>query len=185
MEGQAEVAQLNTTKGATNRYKNGTLKYQTLDPRTRSEFAQTLDPNNVSAWRVRDDVLVWFNERGKTDNGTWGNLSVGYGVEGSPEHIGPEYGFGFGMADGLKERILIIKTAWGGKTLSGDFRPPSSGPPGTGVYYTKMITMVHHVLASLETYFPSYDVSQGYEIAGFGWFQGTCTAPVVCRAHLR
>ena len=26
----------------------------------------------------------------------------------------------------LKEPVLIIKTAWGGKTLCGDFRPPSS-----------------------------------------------------------
>ena len=34
-------------------------------------------------WTVRSDVWVWFNEKGKTDNGTWGDLSVGYGCLGS------------------------------------------------------------------------------------------------------
>ena len=40
----------------------------------------------------------------------------------------PQYGFGFGIRDSLDEdqKVLIIKTAWGGKTLAGDFRPPSS-----------------------------------------------------------
>ena len=28
----------------------------------------------------------------------------------------------------LNEPILIIKTAWGGKSLNTDFRPPSAGP---------------------------------------------------------
>ena len=39
----------------------------------------------------------------------------------------PEYGFGFGLEDpasALKgEKVLLIKTAWGGKTLASDFRP--------------------------------------------------------------
>ena len=75
MEGQAEVEQQwpNGTE------KNGTLLYQTRDPRTAAEFAQTLDPHNKSAWRVRDDVWVWFNENGKSDTGSWGNLSTRFG----------------------------------------------------------------------------------------------------------
>ena len=28
----------------------------------------------------------------------------------------------------LNEPLLIIKTAWGGKSLNTDFRPPSAGP---------------------------------------------------------
>lgn len=169
MEGQAEVAK----KYPNGTYYNGTLKYLLTDPRTKKEFAQTINPK-TGKWTVRDDVWIWFNERGKTDNGTWGNLTVGYGVGGSPEHIGPEYGFGFTMGSALTEQILIIKTAWGGKTLAGDFRPPSSGPPGVGVYYTKMINYVHQLLApqNLTKFFPQYQPKSGYEIAGFGWFQG-------------
>ena len=42
--------------------------------------------------------------------------------------IGPEFTFGITMEKRLDEPILIIKTAWGGKSLHTDFRPPSAGP---------------------------------------------------------
>jgi alpha-galactosidase len=94
--------------------------------------------------------------------------------------------------------ILLIKTAWGGKSLHTDFRPPSAGPYGfndsqlatlqkqgkdiaviqaekvreTGVYYRQMIEHVRTVLADLKSVVPTYDAAQGYELAGFVWFQG-------------
>ena len=43
--------------------------------------------------------------------------------------IGPELGFGWTMGDYLDEDVLIIKTAWGGKSIDRDFRPPSRGYP--------------------------------------------------------
>ena len=45
------------------------------------------------------------------------------------------------MGDALKEQVLIIKTAWGGKTLGGDFRPPTSAKKSgaVGHYYQQMI----------------------------------------------
>ena len=178
MEGQAEVEM----KWPNGTEKNGTLTYQTTDPRTAAAFAQTLDPQNSSAWRVRDDVWVWFNEVGKTDDGTWGNLSTRFGCEGSAaNHIGPEYGFGFKMADALGEQILIIKTAWGGKTLAGDLRPPSScADPATsrnrtvGYFYSRMLAMVEQTLspANLTRYFPGAAAYEGFDIVGFGWDQG-------------
>jgi hypothetical protein len=100
MEGQAEVAQLNASTG---KPKNGTLLYQTMDPRTAKQFSATRSNGN---WTVRDDVWVWFNEKGKTDDGSWGPLSVGFGVGASPEHIGPEYGFGFAVGDAFEEQVL-------------------------------------------------------------------------------
>ncbi len=42
--------------------------------------------------------------------------------------IGPEFTFGITMEKELKEPILIIKTAWGGRSLNTEFRPPSAGP---------------------------------------------------------
>merc|ERR1740138_98386 len=90
-------------------------------------------------------------------------MSIGFGVGGHTSrsdraHIGPEYGFGFAMNDVLKEKFLIIKTAWGGKTLCGDFRPPSSanGTHTTGFYYTQMLQYVKNVLApgNLSKLFP-------------------------------
>ena len=65
---------------------------------------------------------------------------------GARPHIGPEYGFGFALSDAMKsEKVLIVKTAWGGKTLCGDFRPPSSNKSNpkqntTGFYYKQMLT---------------------------------------------
>ncbi len=55
-----------------------------------------------------------------------GPLSTGYGA--GPSAIGPEYAFGIMLEKSLNQPILIIKTAWGGKSLHYDFRPPSAGP---------------------------------------------------------
>ena len=74
------------------------------------------------------------------------------------------------MGEALDEQVLLIKTAWGGKSLAVDFRPPSSGGQ-VGPYYQRMLEHVKEVLGNLKTLFPQYD-SKGYEIAGFGWHQG-------------
>ncbi|MDX2036097.1 MAG: DUF6288 domain-containing protein [Isosphaeraceae bacterium] len=42
----------------------------------------------------------------------------------------------------------------------------------TGVYYREMIAHVRKVLADIERVVPDYDAAQGYELAGFVWFQG-------------
>lgn len=55
-----------------------------------------------------------------------GQLTSGYGAR--PTAFGPEYAFGIMMEKKLDQPILIIKTAWGGKSLHYDFRPPSAGP---------------------------------------------------------
>lgn len=55
-----------------------------------------------------------------------GPLSTGYGAR--PTAFGPEYAFGILLEKQLGQPVLIIKTAWGGKSLHYDFRPPSAGP---------------------------------------------------------
>jgi alpha-galactosidase len=62
-----------------------------------------------------------------------GKLTAGFGARGDQPtedggKIGPEFTFGIYMEKGLKEPILIIKTAWGGRSLNTEFRPPSAGP---------------------------------------------------------
>jgi alpha-galactosidase len=42
----------------------------------------------------------------------------------------------------------------------------------TGVYYRAMIAHVKKVLADIKRVVPDYDEQQGYELAGFVWFQG-------------
>lgn len=72
---------------------------------------------------------VWISSIGGAGDDTTeqiGKLTAGFGA--SPEKIGPEFTFGITMEALLGEPILIIKTAWGGKSLNTDFRPPSAGP---------------------------------------------------------
>lgn len=115
-----------------------------------------------------------------------GPLTVGYGGDlgGQPGasgknalKFGPELGFGVTMREHLKEPFLIIKTAWGGKSLRKDFLSPSGvpvvgGDAATGAHYQAMVAHVRAVLADPAKYVPGYDPKQGIEMAGFVWFQG-------------
>lgn len=125
-----------------------------------------------------------------------GKLTAGFGA--SPSEIGPEYTFGIYLEKALHEPLLLIKTSWGGRSLCLDFRPPSAGPyvlsdyelarfkerkidaakdqaektKDSGVFYRHMIEHVRKVLADIKRVDPDYDPQQGYELAGFVWFQG-------------
>jgi len=63
-----------------------------------------------------------------------GKLTAGFGSlwgqdRNQPgEKIGPEFTFGLTMDAVFTEPVLLIKAAWGGKSLHTDFRPPSAGP---------------------------------------------------------
>ncbi len=63
-----------------------------------------------------------------------GKLTAGYGSMWGQDrtkpgvNIGPEFTFGLAMDAAFAEPVLIIKAAWGGKSLHTDFRPPSAGP---------------------------------------------------------
>ncbi len=126
-----------------------------------------------------------------------GKLTVGFGASNDVK-IGPEFTFGIYTEKLLGEPILIIKTSWGGRSLHTDFRPPSGGPyvwsdselnrskqrgddlekikaekiKATGLYYRNMIEHVRKVLNDINRVVPDHDPKQGYELAGFVWFQG-------------
>ena len=137
----------------------GTLEYLVKDPATRDRFKHLVDAKG--AWVVRDDVWIWYL-------GRKGGLTVGYGAKAGL--IGPELQFGHLMGDYFENQVLLIKLAWGGKSLAKDFRPPSSGGE-VGPFYTEVVKQTKEVLANLKTNFPDYD-GRGYELAGFGWHQG-------------
>jgi alpha-galactosidase len=137
----------------------GTLEYLVKDPATAERYKHLVDKKGE--WVVRDDVWIWYW-------GRKGGLTVGYGAKESL--IGPELQFGHMMGDCFENQVLLIKVAWGGKSLAKDFRPPGSGGE-VGPYYTEIVKQVKDVPGNLKTHFPAYD-GQGYEIAGFGWHQG-------------
>ena len=154
MEGQGKIAADPKSNGG-----KGSLQYLVKDPATAARFQHLVDQDGK--WAVRDDVWIWYLDRK-------GNLTVGYGAR--EDRIGPELGFGIVMGDCLDNQVLLIKVAWGGKSLAQDFRPPSSGGE-VGPSYKELIRNVKDALTNLATLFPGYD-SRGYELAGFGWHQG-------------
>ena len=144
----------------------GTLVSMLADPAKAPLIKHLRKPNGD--WVVRDDVWVYdINEFGTRK----GNLGFGYGWNlGDTTWFGPELQFGHVVKDQLPNQVLIIKTAWGGRALYTDFRPPSSGGD-VGPFYQQMIQTVKNVLRDLKQEFPAYD-GQGYELAGFVWWHG-------------
>ncbi len=144
----------------------GTLAALLRDPAKAPIFKHLRDAQGK--WTVRDDV--WVRYQREQAPLLRGPLGLGFSVYGDSHHFGPELQFGHVLGDHFENQVLLIKTAWGGKSLFHDFRPPSSGGE-VGKYYTLMIAQVREALANLKTDFPGYN-GTGYDLAGFVWYQG-------------
>lgn len=162
MEGQAVV----DLSGKDYNEGRGTLAVLMSDPAKASRFAHLKDKDGK--WAVRDDVFVRYQREKQPLLA--GPLGVGFAVYGGKHHFGPELQFGHNVGEHLENPVLIIKTAWGGKSLYEDFRPPSSGGK-VGKYYTLMIEQVRESLAKMEEEFPDIK-GRGHELAGFVWYHG-------------
>ncbi|MEC8251677.1 MAG: sialate O-acetylesterase [Planctomycetota bacterium] len=101
---------------------NKLWEHQATDGATRDFFAPFREGENTR-WVTRDDVWIKFF-------GRKGPLTLGYGSRG---RTGLEYAFGLRVGDHFDEPVLLIKTAWGGRSIRKDFRPPSSGLPADAV----------------------------------------------------
>ena len=125
---------------------------------------------------MRNDV--YFQEARLVEGGKGCPLSAAANSKCLPKcnSIGPEVGFGYVMGTFHDEQVLLIKTAQGNRSLGFDFRPPSSGRTDPkneleGLEYRLMVKGVRETLDKIDKIVPGYK-GQGYEIAGFGWFQG-------------
>jgi len=111
--------------------KISTLEAMKLDPVTKPIYNEMVDASGNPV--TCDNVWISYFTGGRDNMGEgYGKLTAGYGSRRVPselgEKIGPEFTFGIYAQKALKEPILIIKTAWGGKSIHTDFRPPSAGP---------------------------------------------------------
>jgi len=163
MQGQGIV----TMKDKAGNEKPGTLVSMLKDPAKATLLKHLVDANGNWA-EGRDDVWVYdISEQGSSH----GPLKFGYGWNvGNKDWFGPELQFGHLVGNHFENQVLIIKTAWGGRDLYKDFRPPSSGG-AVGPFYTQMLATVNGVLGDLKTQFPGY-AGGGYELAGFVWWHG-------------
>jgi len=162
-------------------------------------------------WTTRDDVWVTFlcrSDKQATEHARkYGPLSVGFGSQKQTRDddnrrvavpgVGPELGIGHVLGDHFDQQVLLIKAAWGGRSVKYNFRSPGGMPTeeqlqkqlaelkarkpeldeeqwkaGFGQSYRDMIAEVRKVTGDIKQYFPDYDPAQGYEIAGLIWFQG-------------
>jgi len=156
-----------------------------------NKFPQMVDESGN--WTVRNDV--WYKGVVTATANKW--LTVGCGS--SSGTIGPELGFGHVMGYHHDEPVLIIKTSQGNRSIGWDFLPPGSEQYVSGDYtyagygdspnrwltgttpepinwyagkqYDDCVAAVHDVLDNFAANFPQW-ADQGYEIAGFGWWQG-------------
>jgi len=167
-----------------------------MDPKT-APILQAIR-NADGTPKVCQNVWISSVDTAAPEGERHGRLSAGYGASGRDPKIGPELTFGVYMQQHVDEPILVIKTAWGGKSLNTDFRPPSAGPyefnaqqlenlkkqgkdlvqakadraKKTGQYYRLMMEHINKVLGDIKRVYPAYDPKAGYELAGFVWFQG-------------
>lgn len=128
-----------------------------------NEELETLAPELM---KPRDDV--WCVYAGRPA----GPLKPGFGFR--PGNFGPELKFGHVMGDSMVNHIIIMKSATGGATLYKDWRPPGAVKRAggeVGPFYKEMIRRAHSLFAHLDEVYPDYK-GQGYEVAGFIWFQG-------------
>ena len=110
-----------------------TFDYIGKDPLTAPILKEMRNPDGTP--RVCDKVWMSYLTGpydGSANGEGLGKLTAGFGARGDRptemcEKIGPEFTFGIYMEKELQQPILIIKTAWGGRSLNTEFRPPSAG----------------------------------------------------------
>jgi hypothetical protein len=137
----------------------GSLEWLVKNPETAKKYSSLMD--QAGDWKERPDVQIIYLDRK-------GNLAPGYGHR--EGYIGPELGFGQIMGNAFEAPVLLIKVAWGGKSLGKDFRPPSAGGE-VGEYYKELLRLTQSTLLDANELFPHYSDCK-FELAGFGWHQG-------------
>lgn len=184
-------------------YVNGT-KPGSLETITKTDglFPHMLDA--AGNWTVRNDV--WYEGVVTATAKKWLTIGCGSGAD----KIGPELQFGHIMGYYHDEPVIILKTSQGNRALGWDFLPPGSVGytedgwtfPGygespekwlegttpapiawyAGKQYDDCVAAAKDVLDNFNTKFPQW-ADQGYEIAGFAWWQGHRDALTTAHAN--
>ncbi|MGB0744658.1 MAG: sialate O-acetylesterase [Opitutales bacterium] len=165
----------------------GSLRYMIEE---HGQFTHLVD--DKGEWIVRGDAHVNNTFMGK-------GKDVPYSPVWRGNSFGPEVGFGSVLATYHDEPVIFMKVDIGNRSLGWDILPPGTetrvidgktvpgygmildkagnaikAPPGrwyAGKQYDEYTKSIHHVLDNFEKIYPQY-AEQGYEIAGFVWWQG-------------
>ncbi|GIS60733.1 MAG: hypothetical protein CM1200mP2_29580 [Planctomycetaceae bacterium] len=103
-------------------------------------------------------MTYWETRISKKEGGSGGLLST----TSNGKFIGPEVPFGYVMGSYHEEPVLLIESSMGNRSLSFDFRPPSSGKTEKekgnkfcGFEYTAMVEGVQRPLGTSTRSFPT------------------------------
>lgn len=166
--------------------KKGTLEYLT---KTEKKYPWLVDSSGK--WTERKDVY-YYDARVKKGASLSPTANNG-------KSIGPELGFGYVVGSVLDEPVLILKSCIGNRSLGWDLLPPGSKPYSfegrmyagykdtpdswvegqpkkkvnwyAGKQYDDDLANAKAALKNIAKWYPAYK-DQGYEIAGFVWWQG-------------
>lgn len=153
--------------------------------------------DKAGEWTVRNDVILNDAYLGKGSSAPLSAKACG-------PTFGPELGFGFVMGEFHDEPVLVIKADIGNRSLGWDILPPGSerytfegkeypgygetvGPDGAikkpeptdwyaGKQYDDYTAAIRLVLDNFGERYPEY-AEQGFEVAGFVWWQGHKDGP--------
>ncbi|MCH2133708.1 MAG: sialate O-acetylesterase [Phycisphaerales bacterium] len=160
LAGQSNMVGAGQVKANPDRHDGmGSLEWLVDASPDKARYAHLRNVNGT--WVQRDDVKIW--SLGRT-----GDLAPGFGA--NETRIGPELGFGSVVGEAYDEPVLLIKIAWGGKSIAQDFRPPSSGGE-VGPNYRILVDTTKEVLRDAGEHFPELD-GRAVQLMGIGWHQG-------------
>lgn len=154
--------------------------------------------NDKGEWVARPDVMHTDAYMGKGNSAPLSAPACG-------RAIGPELGFGWVMGEFHDEPVIVMKADIGNRSLGWDILPPGTerytfdgktypgyreeyndagevvkwdGGKGwyAGRQYDEYTESVHAVLNNFAENFPQY-ADQGFEVAGFVWWQGHKDGP--------
>ncbi len=147
----------------------------TLETMAASDPRYAYLKDDKGEWIRRNDVFVLDVQPLVNPNKGKGDFLQAGGAS-----MGLKLAFGNVMGTCYDEPVLLIRSACGNRGLSYDFRPPSRGgwekdkdgkSTWTGTEYRFMTEGVAWTLENLKDVLPGYQ-GQGYDLAGFIWFQG-------------
>ena len=120
----------------------------------------------------RDDAWVHFDSELPVNPP--GLLEPGFGAGG--QFFGPELGIGHLLGEAGGPPVVMFKSAVGGTTLGGDWRPPTAVAESGGSVGPLYEEMTDGFAAfregALQESFPEALEERGYEVAAFVWLQG-------------
>ena len=162
--GQSNMVGMGDIVGKGNKDAFGSLEYII---KKENKYTHLMDKDGN--WVIRNDV--YFVDLTNGREAEWLTIAKNrrYGVETQFGHL---------LGEHHDEAVLIIKAAQGNRSISHDITPPSSrsskakiGTYYQGWQYDIFVGNIRKTLDNLQEYYPQYQ-NQGYEVAGFCWWQG-------------